>query len=380
MKFRVLGASIILMMVMGTVYSYGVFRVPIEALFSIGSTESGLPYMTALGFYALFMFFTGKKLHLYKPGVLILIGGGLVALGWVLSSFTDSILLLTLFYGVLGGAGVGIAYGVPISMMPELFPDRKGLATGIVLTGFGLSPLIMAPIAELLIETVGVMQTLRFFGIGFAVILPLISVPYFRIHKDITKKIFEPSDKIRNSKQFIGLYITFTIGTMIGLLIIGLTSKMGIEYVGISQRRVAEYVGVFAIFNGLGRPLFGWLVDHFRVKTVITGVYFIVVLAAVLMGTIGEGKEGIYLFSLMLFWLSLGGWLAIAPTSTLKLFGQEAYARNFGQIFTGYGLGAIIGVTASGAILDFIGSYQVLFGFIGVIAVLGIVISNKVFS
>jgi MFS family permease len=380
MKFRVLGASIILMMVMGTVYSYGVFRVPIEALFSIGSTESGLPYMTALGFYALFMFFTGKKLHLYKPGVLILIGGGLVALGWVLSSFTDSILLLTLFYGVLGGAGVGIAYGVPISMMPELFPDRKGLATGIVLTGFGLSPLIMAPIAELLIETVGVMQTLRFFGIGFAVILPLISVPYFRIHKDITKKIFKPSDKIRNSKQFIGLYITFTIGTMIGLLIIGLTSKMGIEYVGISQRRVAEYVGVFAIFNGLGRPLFGWLVDHFRVKTVITGVYFIVVLAAVLMGTIGAGKEGIYLFSLMLFWLSLGGWLAIAPTSTLKLFGQEAYARNFGQIFTGYGLGAIIGVTASGAILDFIGSYQVLFGFIGVIAVLGIVISNKVFS
>ncbi len=380
MKFRVLGASIILMMVMGTVYSYGVFRVPIEALFSIGSTESGLPYMTALGFYALFMFFTGKKLHLYKPGVLILIGGGLVSLGWVLSSFTDSILLLTLFYGVLGGAGVGIAYGVPISMMPELFPDRKGLATGIVLTGFGLSPLIMAPIAELLIETVGVMQTLRFFGIGFAAMLPLISVPYFRIHKDITKKIFKPSDKIRNSKQFIGLYITFTIGTMIGLLIIGLTSKMGIEYVGISQRRVAEYVGVFAIFNGLGRPLFGWLVDHFRVKTVITGVYVIVVMAAVLMGTIGAGKEGIYLFSLMLFWLSLGGWLAIAPTSTLKLFGQEAYARNFGQIFTGYGLGAIIGVTASGAILDFIGSYQVLFGFIGVIAILGIVISNKVFS
>lgn len=134
MKFRVLGASIILMMVMGTVYSYGVFRVPIEALFSIGSTESGLPYMTALGFYALFMFFTGKKLHLYKPGALILIGGGLVALGWVLSSFTDSILLLTLFYGVLGGAGVGIAYGVPISMMPELFPDRKGLATGIVIS------------------------------------------------------------------------------------------------------------------------------------------------------------------------------------------------------------------------------------------------------
>lgn len=380
MKFKILGASIVLMMVMGTVYSYGVFRVPIEAIFTIGSTESGLPYMTALGFYAFFMFLTGKKLHLHKPGALILIGGSMVALGWILSSYTGNILLLTLFYGVLGGSGVGIAYGVPISMMPKLFPDRKGLATGIVLTGFGLSPLVMAPIAELLIETVGVMQALRLFGIGFAVILPLISIPFFKQEGDSPKRAIDPAFEKRNSKHFMGLYITFTIGTMIGLLIIGLTSKIGIEYVGISQRRVAEYVGLFAIFNGVGRPLFGWLVDHFRVKTVITGVYAIVVLAATVMGTMGSGNEGVYLFSLMLFWLSLGGWLAIAPTATLKLFGPQAYASNFGQIFTGYGLGAIIGVTTSGAILDLIGNYQVLFGFIGLLAGVGIVISNRVFS
>ena len=137
--------GIMIMMFLGTVYSYSVFRLELENKFQIGASESGLPYMFALAFYALFMFFTGKFIERIHPKKILIFGGLLVSLGWVLSSFASNIYVLTLTYGCVGGAGVGIAYGVPISVVAKWFPDRKGVAVGLVLVGFGLSPLITAP-------------------------------------------------------------------------------------------------------------------------------------------------------------------------------------------------------------------------------------------
>ena len=85
--------GIIIMMFLGTVYSYSVFRIPLEEEFQIGSTESGLPYMTSLAFYAIFMFLTGKYIEKYDPRMIILTGGLLVAVGWIMSSFATNIIM-----------------------------------------------------------------------------------------------------------------------------------------------------------------------------------------------------------------------------------------------------------------------------------------------
>ena len=105
------------MICLGTVYSYSIFRVTIEKMFNIGSMQSGMPYMMALAFYAIFMFLTGKYLDKFNPKLIILIGGLLVSLGWILSSFAPSIFILTITYGLISGAGVGIVYGVPLTVV-----------------------------------------------------------------------------------------------------------------------------------------------------------------------------------------------------------------------------------------------------------------------
>jgi MFS family permease len=235
--------GIIIMMFLGTVYSYSVFRIPLEEQFQIGSTESGLPYMTSLAFYAIFMFLTGKYIGKYSPRVIILTGGLLVVLGWIMSSFATNIIMLTITYGCIGGAGVGIAYGAPMNVVAKWFPEKKGFAVGMVLIGFGLSPLITAPLARFLVESFGVMQTFLILGVSLSVLLPVVVFP-LRYPREIDIKQVEYAEgkvdetlnvqihEMIRMKSFRGVYLNFVIGTMIGLMLIGSTVNIGVDYAG----------------------------------------------------------------------------------------------------------------------------------------------------
>ena len=221
-QFIVLGITI--MMFLGTVYSYSVFRVSLEDVFMIGSALSGLPYMFALAFYAVFMLIIGKYMRDYHPRTLLFVGGYLVALSWILSSFVGNIYVLTLTYGLIGGAGVGIAYGVIMNIIAQWFPDKKGLATGLVLLGFGLSPLVTAPLARTLVESFGVMETFLILGMSFAIILPFLSIPIrYPEQTDLTHINVPKTDhstehnlttkEMLATSSFKGVYFTFIIGT-----------------------------------------------------------------------------------------------------------------------------------------------------------------------
>ncbi|MFW6280366.1 MAG: MFS transporter, partial [Halanaerobium sp.] len=95
--------GLIIFMCMGTIYSWSIFRKPIETAFDIGATESGLPYMIFLVFYALAMPFAGSYMDKYGPKIMTIAGGLLISIGWFLSGFTSSITVLTISYGVIGG-------------------------------------------------------------------------------------------------------------------------------------------------------------------------------------------------------------------------------------------------------------------------------------
>ena len=168
-------AGFLMMLCLGTVYSWSVFRSPIEAHFSITSLLSGLPYMTSLLFYSLFMVYTGRNRNRMSLKKWMFLGAAMISLGWILSSFAGHILLFTLSYGVMIGAGVGIMYGIPMLLVTEWFPMKKGLMVGIVLGGFGLSPLISAPLARFLIVSKGLMPAFLYLGLAFLVLLPLMT-------------------------------------------------------------------------------------------------------------------------------------------------------------------------------------------------------------
>lgn len=378
--------GIIIMLCFGTVYSWGVFRVPVEKIFNIGSTQSGFPYMTYLAFYALFMMLTGKYFNKFSPRAIILTGSLMVSFGWILSSFSSTIYTLTITYGVISGAGVGIAYGVPLVIVKKWFPEKKGFAIGLVLLGFGLSPLITAPLARFLIDSFGVMKTFHILGVAFGIIVPILSYPFkypselevdsLKIIKDKKNKDIDTKHMIKTD-SFKGLYVSFIIGTMIGLMLIGLTNNIGIHFIGLSQNTVTFMISLFAIFNGIGRPVFGWITDKLSSKKAMIISYTLIIIAALLMSFASSGSIVLFGTAFSIFWFNLGGWLAIAPTSTEILYGEKYYSQNFGVVFTAYGIGAILGVGGSGLILDIFKSYYYVFYLVIGLSVTGCLLTFK---
>nr|WP_319215074.1 OFA family MFS transporter [uncultured Trichococcus sp.] len=363
--------GLVIMMMLGTVYSWSVFRLPVEELYSVGAAQSGLPYMTALLFYSLFMFLTGRYFKGWSPRATILVGSLLVSAGWILSAFAPNIQVLTVTYGVISGAGVGIAYGAPLAVVTRWFPEKKGLVIGLVLLGFGLSPLVTAPLARMLVEQYGVARTFLVLGIVFGMLLPMLSMPFKYPEsegaegggssgvsagaRDVT------SAEMMKSANFKGLYLNFIIGTMIGLMMIGLTSSIGTELIGMAQKDVVLFISIFAVFNGIGRPVFGWLTDRLSAKTAMLLSYAQIITAAGLMLSAKNGSIGLFAVAFAIFWFNVGGWLAIAPTATNNMYGPKHYSQNYGIVFTAYGIGAVLGVSSSGLLLDAFRNYDYIF-------------------
>lgn len=384
--FLILG--ILIMMCLGTVYSYSVLRVSIERQYGIGSMLGGLPYMTSLAFYAIFMFLTGKHLERFDPRLVLVTGGLMVALGWILSAFAPSIYILTLTYGVISGAGVGIAYGVPMTAISKWFPEKKGLFVGLVLVGFGLSPVITAPLIRQLFDAYGLMSTFLTIGASFGVLIPLLSLPfrYPEMSADVAEGAkgtvlpgLDTGDMVK-SKGFKALYLNFVIGTMIGLMMVGLTTAAGTVMIDLTSSEVTGLMVLFALFNGAGRPVFGLITDRFSSGRAMLLSYLMILAAALLMLTANEGDTLKYAFSFSTFWFNLGGWLAIAPTSTQAMFGSRSYSRNYGVVFTAYGIGAIAGVLASGLLLDVFGSMSNVFFFVVLLCIFGILFTIRLFG
>ena len=344
--------------------------------------------MTALASYAVFMLLTGRYLEKYGPRTVIFTGSLLVSLGWILSAFATNISVLTVTYGIISGAGVGIAYGAPLTVVAKWFPGKKGLMVGTVLIGFGLSPLITAPLARSLIENYGIMKAFLILGVSFGIILPMLSYSLKYPSESDSKMLkLDPGTKYTvkeintsimiKSRDFKGLYCNFLIGSMIGLMLIGMTNNVGIELIGLTPRSVALLMSLFAIFNGIGRPTFGRLVDKLSSKKAMLISYGLIIIAALLMLLAQEGSVGLFGIAFSIFWFNLGGWLAIAPTSTLAMFGSKYYSQNYGVVFTAYGIGAITGVLASGLLLDELQHYQSIFYLVIGLCILGILLTQK---
>jgi len=376
---------------MGAVYSFSVFKAPLVELWGISATASSLPFMIALAFFSLFMAISGPWIKRWGPRRVAIIGAVVVSLGWLLSSLSTNIWLLTLFYGAISGAGVGILYGCPMALAAQWFPDRRGFAVGMTVLGFGISPLLTAPLMSSLIETIGVMPSFAVLGGVFLVVLLLLVLPYRMPRKGWRPPNWTPPvcnerphvdldrPAMLRTGTFYALWGMFVIGSLAGLMAIGISKDFGTEVVRLKGALATSAVAVFAIFNGIGRPLFGWLTDRFSTRAAAAGSFALILISSGILFLWGEGNPVAYFIAFSLLWMNLGGWLAIAPAATAKLFGSDHYVQNYAVVFSAYGFGAILGSVLSGLIRDIAGSYLPVFLPAMGLAALGLLVALTAF-
>lgn len=370
-------SSIVMMLLMGTVYSYSVFRLPIEEKFHIGTLLSGLPYMTSLFFYACSMMISGRFLKPTSLRSMVVMGTLLIASGWLLSGLSTRYWILILTYGVLLGTGVGMVYGVPIYMTQKLFPQKSGMMAGLILLGFGMSPLITAPLANMLIASTSLNSAFLIFGLLTLIIqLPLSFVFILYEYQEFKKEPIERYEHLK-LKPFKRIYAMFVIATTIGLMMIGLSYQIGVVYYGFQVKEVTLSLSLFALGNGIARPIFGKIMDKkgFHVATKIS--LGLMALAS-LIGLVNRGEHLVfYMISFGMFWFNLGAWLAIVPATIKQFYGVKQYSKKYGLMFTAYGVGSIIGTLISGSIMDILQGTTYLYILILVLIVISYFIAWK---
>jgi len=384
--------GLVINLCLGTIYSWSVFVSPLTAYFTkdLGQTVTAneilLPFSVFLAFFAIAMPFTGRYIDQYGPRNITIVGGVLTGLGWLLASFATSVPMLFILYGVIGGIGVGIAYGVPVAVAARWFPDRRGLAVGVTVLGFGFSAFFTANIAGWLIGAYGVMSTFRIFGIAFVILTVLLALPLKFPTAGWTPRGWTPPAPVPGqavtcefrraqmlkSQSFYGLWLCYFIGCLAGLMAISIAKPVGTD-VGIETGLATLLVGFFAIFNGFGRPVFGAITDRFTPRTTAMLSFILIALASLLLWQF-TGVV-VYIVAFALLWGCLGGWLAIAPATTGCYFGTSDYPRCYGVVFLAYGAGAIAGPQLAGFIKTSTGSYLGVFPIVLVLAVIGLVVA-----
>jgi len=172
--------------------------------------------------------------------------------------------------------------------------------------------------------------------------------------------------------SFYGLWICFFIGCLAGLLAISVAKPVGME-VGIATGFATMLVCVFAIFNGGGRPVFGAMTDRFTPRNTAMISFVLIAMAAFLLWQVPGVITFVFAFAIL--WGCLGGWLAIAPTTTGSYFGTCDYPRCYGLVFLAYGAGAIAGPQLAGLIKTTTGTYMGVFSYVFVLALVGLAIA-----
>ena len=392
-RWGLIALGLLINLCLGSIYSWSVFVAPLAAHFTaalgreVAAGEVLLPFSVFLAFFAIAMPLAGKYIERYGPRKVTVAGGLLTGLGWLLASTATSVEALYVVYGVIGGLGVGIAYGAPVAVAARWFPDRRGLAVGLTLLGFGVSAFVTANAAGALIAAYGVMTTFAIFGVVLAAVLVVAALPL-----RFPPAGWQPAGwsapapgtgtapacecdrrAMLRAGTFYGLFACYFVGCLAGLTAISIAKPVGTEVAGVDAGLATLLVGFFAIFNGAGRPAFGGLADRISPQKTAMLTFGLIAAASVLIW-LAPGVPA-YVVSFAVLWGCLGGWLAIAPAATASYFGTCDYPRCYGVVFLAYGAGAIAGPQLAGFVRTATGTYLGVFPLVAVLAAVGFAVA-----
>lgn len=359
----------------GSVYAWSNFTNPLKNMFGWSDSEVALTFSIAILFLGLSAAFLGHFVEKYGPrksGLLAATFFGIGVAGSGIAVLLSSKILLYLFYGVLGGIGLGVGYIAPVSTLVKWFPDRRGLATGLAIMGFGFAAAVSSPIMDRLIDSVGVAST--FFILGSAYFLLMVASSLYlekppegwmpdgfkqKVESGDAKPRLDLSQLTANeavkTSRFWYLWLMLFINVTSGIAILSVAKPLAMESIGIDKVAAAALVGAIGIFNGLGRIGWASISDYIgRPNTYTTFFLLQIGLFLLLPQTINA-----LLFQVMLaiVYTCYGGGFASIPAYIGDLFGTKQLGAIHGYILTAWAAAGLVGPMFAAYIKDTTGSY-----------------------
>ena len=378
---------------LGLIYAWSIFRTPFSEIFPDWTiSQMSLTFTISMIFFCLGGFAGGLMSKKLSVRVRFLISAVMLFIGFFVVSLVDpskpasSLTMLYIFYGVFGGGGVGVAYNTVIGTLNKWFPDKVGLASGIMLMGFGLGGLVLGSVVNGMIGSMGLLTVFKILGIVIAIVctaaafiikapgaddsaalaeLAASSLPAAKSQAADSGKTADASRKTEYSAGEMlktARFWFFTLWAILlnsaGLLVINSAANISVAFGG-----TAVLGMIVSLFNGAGRIVAGNNFDKFGRKTAtIVNTAFMLGAGAIL--TLG-GMSGKYIFilcGLVLVGLAYGGCPTITSAYINKAFGPANFPTNFSIANFSLIPAATIGPMISSALLESAGgSYNTNF-------------------
>jgi len=386
-RWLVVVGGILIQLCLGAIYAWSAFTKKLtDEPFNFATDKTQWPFSVGLVSFAVVMaLVAGKWQKKAGPRVVALTGGVILGLGYFLAGLSGTNFWGVLFgVGLLGGAGIGLAYVCPIAALAKWFPDKKGLIMGLAVAGFGFGALIWVKLTQgfkfgpidltpgwagLFGAGWDVSAVFKLYGILFAVLVGLGSLVMINPPEGWLPKGWTPPTtgkgsegginltpgRIAKTYQFWVLFANFTFGAGAGLMVIGIIKLFGMDALakaGVEETQASIITGTamglfYALLNGLGRIIWGAMSDHLGRKNSIILMNFLQGIMMIVFFFIGGKEWGLYLGAAIIGF-NFGGNFALFPAATADLFGNRNVGENYPWVFMAYGLGGIAGPMLGG--------------------------------
>ncbi len=384
---------------LGTVYAWSYFQTLLVRQLGWTYTETAWAFSITIFSLGMSAAWAGAALPRLGPRRLALTGSLMFSGGYLIAGLAlhlDQLMLFYLGYGVIGGAGIGLGYVTPVATVAKWFPDRKGLATGIVVMGFGVGALLLSKVLApvLVLQTRGELPAL-FVSLGL--IFACILVPASLLLRDPPPG-FAPGGKVAGgvsdalaraeeaplrdclrSSEFLVMWLVFFFNISAGIAVISFQSSLlqdvwGLADPSLEPEQLAEYgatlIAASSLCNGVGRLFWGLLSDRLgRVR-----VFRILLASQLLVFGILMTERDPIVFSILVCYVLLcfGGGFATVPSFVLDVFGSKRMSTIYGAMLTAWAAAGIFGPLYVGSLKDQYPDRAVIYCFLIGILILGL--------
>ncbi|KAF6634554.1 OFA family MFS transporter [Paenibacillus sp. EKM208P] len=394
-RWIILIASCFINLCIGSIYAWSVFSAPMAEYLSSVTGLSLTPGNLAIAFTItnsvgpITMISGGWINDRFGPKKVIFVGGLLFGGGMILSGFATSVGYLVLAYGIVLGLGTGMVYGCTISNSIKFFPDKRGLVGGITTAAYGISSVIIPPIANSLISRSGVTSAFIIIGIAFLIIVCAASFFIEKCPSDFvpagwTPKTVNVGRSIQNDKDWKGMlssplfYIMILLlmcGAFAGLMCTSQASPIAQKMIGMSAAAATTVVSVLALFNTGGRIVAGYISDKIgRINTLAFSSVFSVI-GLTLLYFSGEGSVLTFYIGISVIGLCFGALMGVFPGFTADQFGVRNNSVNYGIMFIGFATAGYFGPSIMSHVYSTDSSYQRAFVIAAVLGIAGLILT-----